>query len=45
MGLEHGMTRGLEAEAQAFGELAMTDVSRRLVEISGGGVKASDTLF
>jgi 3-hydroxyacyl-CoA dehydrogenase/enoyl-CoA hydratase/3-hydroxybutyryl-CoA epimerase len=31
--LEHGMTRGLEAEAQAFGELAMTDVSRRLVEI------------
>lgn len=31
--LEDGMTRGLEAEAQAFGELAMTDVSRRLVEI------------
>lgn len=31
--LEHGRTRGLEAEAQAFGELAMTDVSRRLVEI------------
>ena len=31
--LEHGMARGLEAEAQAFGELAMTDVSRRLVEI------------
>lgn len=31
--LERGMTRGLEAEAQAFGELAMTDVSRRLVEI------------
>lgn len=31
--LEHGMTRGLEAEAQAFGELAMTDVSRRLIEI------------
>lgn len=31
--LEHGMTRGLEAEAQAFGELAMTDVSRRLVEV------------
>ena len=27
------MERGLEAEAQAFGELAMTDVSRRLVEI------------
>ncbi len=32
-GLQHGMTRGLEAEADAFGELAMTDVSRRLVEI------------
>ena len=31
--LEHGMTRGLEAEAQAFGELSMTDVSRRLVEV------------
>ncbi|MBK7595481.1 MAG: enoyl-CoA hydratase/isomerase family protein [Gemmatimonadetes bacterium] len=31
--LEQGMTRGLEAEAQAFGELAMSDVSRRLVEI------------
>jgi 3-hydroxyacyl-CoA dehydrogenase/enoyl-CoA hydratase/3-hydroxybutyryl-CoA epimerase len=31
--LEHGMIRGLEAEAQAFGELAMTDVSRRLVEV------------
>ena len=32
-GLEHGVARGLESEAQAFGELAMTDVSRRLVEI------------
>ncbi|HEY8061263.1 MAG TPA: 3-hydroxyacyl-CoA dehydrogenase NAD-binding domain-containing protein [Gemmatimonadales bacterium] len=31
--LEHGMARGLEAESQAFGELAMTDVSRRLVEV------------
>src|ERR1019366_1646429 len=31
--LEHGLTRGLDAEAQAFGELAMTDVSRRMVEI------------
>ncbi|MEP6590696.1 MAG: fatty acid oxidation complex subunit alpha FadJ [Gemmatimonadota bacterium] len=31
--MEEGMTKGLEAEAQAFGELAMTDVSRRLVEI------------
>jgi 3-hydroxyacyl-CoA dehydrogenase/enoyl-CoA hydratase/3-hydroxybutyryl-CoA epimerase len=30
--LEHGANRGFEAEAQAFGELAMTDVSRRLVE-------------
>ncbi|HEY3935648.1 MAG TPA: 3-hydroxyacyl-CoA dehydrogenase NAD-binding domain-containing protein [Gemmatimonadales bacterium] len=32
-GLEHGQNRGFEAEAQAFGDLAMTDVSRRLVEI------------
>jgi 3-hydroxyacyl-CoA dehydrogenase/enoyl-CoA hydratase/3-hydroxybutyryl-CoA epimerase len=32
-GLEDGMAKGLEAEAEAFGELAMTDVSRRLVEI------------
>jgi 3-hydroxyacyl-CoA dehydrogenase/enoyl-CoA hydratase/3-hydroxybutyryl-CoA epimerase len=32
-GLEQGIPRGLEAEAQAFGELAMTDVSRRMVEI------------
>ena len=31
--MSSGMTKGLEAEAQAFGELAMTDVSRRLVEI------------
>jgi 3-hydroxyacyl-CoA dehydrogenase/enoyl-CoA hydratase/3-hydroxybutyryl-CoA epimerase len=31
--LASGMAKGLEAEAQAFGELAMTDVSRRLVEI------------
>ncbi|MES2124218.1 MAG: fatty acid oxidation complex subunit alpha FadJ [Gemmatimonadota bacterium] len=31
--MEDGMTKGIEAEAQAFGELAMTDVSRRLVEI------------
>ena len=31
--LESGMTRGMDEEAQAFGELAMTDVSRRLVEI------------
>src|SRR5690606_4074435 len=33
IGLEDGLARGLAAEAQAFGELAMTDVSRRLVEI------------
>lgn len=32
-GLEDGMTRGLAAEAEAFGELAMTEVSRRLIEI------------
>jgi 3-hydroxyacyl-CoA dehydrogenase/enoyl-CoA hydratase/3-hydroxybutyryl-CoA epimerase len=31
--MESGMTRGLAAEAEAFGELAMTDVSRRLIEI------------
>lgn len=32
-GMEDGLTRGLAAEADAFGELAMTDVSRRLIEI------------
>lgn len=32
-GLEDGMAKGLEAEAEAFGELAMTEVSRRLIEI------------
>lgn len=32
-GLEKGMKAGLEAEAQAFGELVMSDVSKRLVEI------------
>lgn len=31
--LEDGMAKGLEAEADAFGELAMTEVSRRLIEI------------
>jgi 3-hydroxyacyl-CoA dehydrogenase/enoyl-CoA hydratase/3-hydroxybutyryl-CoA epimerase len=31
--MEHGLTRGLEAESQAFGELAMSDVSQRLIEI------------
>jgi len=33
VGLEKGMKAGLEAEAAAFGELVMTDVSKRLVEI------------
>ncbi|MFO0727244.1 MAG: fatty acid oxidation complex subunit alpha FadJ [Myxococcota bacterium] len=33
VGLEKGRKVGLEAEAKAFGELAVTDVSRRLVEI------------
>ncbi|MEW5738730.1 MAG: fatty acid oxidation complex subunit alpha FadJ [Myxococcota bacterium] len=33
VGLEKGMKAGLEAEAQAFGELVMSDVSKRLVEI------------
>ncbi|MCC7386297.1 MAG: fatty acid oxidation complex subunit alpha FadJ [Deltaproteobacteria bacterium] len=32
-GLEKGREAGLELEARRFGELAMTDVSRRLVEI------------
>lgn len=33
VGLEKGMAAGLEAEAAAFGELVVSDVSRRLVEI------------
>jgi len=33
VGLEKGMEAGLEAEAKAFGELAMTDVAQRLMEI------------
>ncbi|MFT3709201.1 MAG: fatty acid oxidation complex subunit alpha FadJ [Archangium sp.] len=33
VGLEKGMKAGLEAEAAAFGELVMSDVSKRLVEI------------
>ncbi|HEY0095122.1 MAG TPA: 3-hydroxyacyl-CoA dehydrogenase NAD-binding domain-containing protein, partial [Archangium sp.] len=33
IGLESGRAAGLEAEARFFGELAMTDVSKRLVEI------------
>ncbi len=32
-GLAHGMAEGLALEARRFGELAVTDVSRRLVEI------------
>lgn len=32
-GLEGGMRAGLEAEANAFGELIVSDVSKRLVEI------------
>ncbi len=32
-GLEHGMARGFEAESLAFGDLAMTDVSRRVVVV------------
>ncbi|MFL5263396.1 MAG: fatty acid oxidation complex subunit alpha FadJ [Anaeromyxobacteraceae bacterium] len=32
-GYEHGMQRGLEREARLFGELAVTEVSRRLVDI------------
>ncbi|MCP3098766.1 fatty acid oxidation complex subunit alpha FadJ [Myxococcus sp. K15C18031901] len=33
VGLESGRKAGLEAEAQAFGELVVSDVSRRLVEV------------
>ncbi len=33
IGLEKGSKAGLEAEASAFGELMMSDVSKRLVEI------------
>jgi 3-hydroxyacyl-CoA dehydrogenase / enoyl-CoA hydratase / 3-hydroxybutyryl-CoA epimerase len=32
-GLDHGLEKGLEIEARLFGELAISDVSRRLVEI------------
>ncbi|MBE2249053.1 MAG: fatty acid oxidation complex subunit alpha FadJ [Myxococcus sp.] len=32
-GLDKGLPAGLEAEAQAFGELVVSDVSKRLVEI------------
>jgi 3-hydroxyacyl-CoA dehydrogenase / enoyl-CoA hydratase / 3-hydroxybutyryl-CoA epimerase len=32
-GLEAGLEKGLEVEARLFGELAVSDVSRRLVEI------------
>ncbi len=32
-GLRHGMTAGLQREAQLFGQLAVTDVSRKLVQI------------
>ena len=32
-GLSHGLARGLKREAQLFGQLAVTDVSRKLVQI------------
>jgi 3-hydroxyacyl-CoA dehydrogenase/enoyl-CoA hydratase/3-hydroxybutyryl-CoA epimerase len=32
-GMDRGLSAGLEAEARAFGELAVSDTSRRLVEI------------
>jgi 3-hydroxyacyl-CoA dehydrogenase/enoyl-CoA hydratase/3-hydroxybutyryl-CoA epimerase len=32
-GLRHGMTEGLKREAQLFGQLAVTDASRKLVQI------------
>src|SRR5205809_4276107 len=31
-GLKHGMAEGLKREAQLFGQLAVTDVSRKLVQ-------------
>ncbi|HYV49609.1 MAG TPA: fatty acid oxidation complex subunit alpha FadJ [Myxococcaceae bacterium] len=33
VGMEKGMEEGLKAEARLFGELAMSDVSKRLIEI------------
>jgi 3-hydroxyacyl-CoA dehydrogenase/enoyl-CoA hydratase/3-hydroxybutyryl-CoA epimerase len=36
-GLKHGITAGLAHEAQAFGQLAVTDVSRKLVQIFFAG--------
>ena len=33
IGLESGMAKGLDAEARFFGELVVSDVSRRLVEV------------
>src|SRR3989337_758281 len=32
-GLRHGMVEGLKREARLFGQLAVTDVSRKLVQI------------
>src|SRR5205814_2836765 len=32
-GIRHGMAEGLKREAQLFGQLAVTDVSRKLVQI------------
>jgi 3-hydroxyacyl-CoA dehydrogenase/enoyl-CoA hydratase/3-hydroxybutyryl-CoA epimerase len=32
-GLDHGMDKGLEREARLFGELAVSDVSKRLIDI------------
>ena len=32
-GLKHGLSEGLKREAQLFGQLAVTDVSRKLVQI------------
>jgi 3-hydroxyacyl-CoA dehydrogenase / enoyl-CoA hydratase / 3-hydroxybutyryl-CoA epimerase len=32
-GLKHGVAKGLQREAQLFGQLAVTDVSRKLVQI------------
>jgi 3-hydroxyacyl-CoA dehydrogenase / enoyl-CoA hydratase / 3-hydroxybutyryl-CoA epimerase len=32
-GMRHGITEGLKREAQLFGQLAVTDVSRKLVQI------------
>jgi 3-hydroxyacyl-CoA dehydrogenase/enoyl-CoA hydratase/3-hydroxybutyryl-CoA epimerase len=44
VGLEHGITAGLAEEHHSFGQLAVSDVSRKLVQIffAGSGLKKDD---